>query len=74
MSGGRRDGSSWRWYAQSSSSRPSISVSEPSEDQIKERERRIRAGAQVVPFGFGRVLMPEPPAEIEPMVWEGDNA
>lgn len=50
--------------------RQTIVVSESSDEAKEERERKIDAGAEVVPFGFGRVLHEPAP---EPETWEGQG-
>lgn len=46
-----------------------------SAEQLEERQRKINEGADVVAFGFSRVLGPSRRAvPTEPQVWEGDYA
>lgn len=52
----------------------SIVVTEESDDAKEAREEKIRTGAEVVPFGFSRVLPREPRVPAEPVLWDGDNA
>ena len=66
----------WRWEP-GKHLRPTVAtivVSEPSADAVAEREARIAAGAEVVPFGFSRVLPREQRAPAEPLLWDGDDA
>lgn len=65
-----------RWQLRSHGTGPSITVSEMSEEKRKERERKIKEGAKVIGFGFGRVLDEErePTVPVDPILWEGDGA
>ncbi len=62
-SGGYWSGDEWRWRLTARTSQLSISIIEPA-DEEKPKDPRA------VPFGFARVLAPEP-AEVEPLLWEG---
>lgn len=60
------------WFRTPYSSNPTIIISEMSEGKREERERKIKQGAHVVPFGFSRALEQEPaPVVDQPLVWEG---
>ncbi len=67
------NGDEWRWRMRAPSSVPTITVTDLHADAQRDRDEKVKAGAQVVPFGFGRVLAPEP-VESEPALWEGDGA
>lgn len=66
------NGDERRWYLRAPTSTPSITVSEPSDEQKKATEEKVKQGARVVPFGFARVIAPAP-VERDPIVWEGDD-
>lgn len=63
---------SWRWHASASTNFRSITVTDESAETRERRQEQIKKGAQVVPFGFARVLSPEP-VERDPQVWEGSD-
>lgn len=63
----------WRWRPSwhDEPTTATIQVSSPTDEQDAERERKIKAGAEVVPFGFGReVPRAEPP---EDDYWPGQG-
>jgi len=66
--GSRWNGDEWRWHRWNNpASGPRyISVIEPAEDKEPPPD------ARPVPFGFSRVLAPEP-VEREPQLWEGED-
>lgn len=70
----------WRWNVMRHPrpTQATIVVSEPSVEAQAERERKIRAGARFVPFGFSRALDDDDAAEAawppEPLTWDGDYA
>lgn len=70
-------GDSWRWqidrHVRPTYDSYRILVSEPSDEAKTEREKKIEAGAEIVPFGFIRVIPPSRTAA-EPLLWEGDGA
>lgn len=66
-------GDSWRWELSRHQrpityTGPTIAVAEASAEQAKARERKIKDGARVVPFGFARALGGDPAR------WEGDDS
>lgn len=72
-------GDQWRWDPGSHrywSGRPTIVVSEPSDEDKEKRQRKIDDGAQVVPFGFARALVDrieEPTVDPADEAWEGQG-
>ena len=52
----------------------SITVTEPTLEDLEEHDRKIKAGAEVVAFGFARCLPAPAPVEREPLLWDGDQA
>lgn len=55
---------------------PTITVTSLTDEQVAERERKLREGARLVPFGFARALAPAA-AEAStsaPVLWDGDQA
>jgi hypothetical protein len=59
-------GDEWRWELVAGTDQHSIMVIEPAETPD------LPTNARRVPFGFGRVLEPDP-VELEPLVWEGED-
>lgn len=64
----------WRWQASAPAARQTIFVTEMSDDHKSERQKKIDEGAEVVPFGFARVIQKPEPVEPDPLLWEGDGA
>lgn len=62
----------WQWDP-SPAGRTTIVVTDPGDEAKAERKRKIDAGADVVPFGFGRVLHERTIAPVvdDEDAWEG---
>lgn len=77
--GGGGSGDWWRWdpgQHRQWTGKPTITVSEPNDEDKKERQRKIDAGAQVIPFGFARALVErieEPVVDPADEAWEGQG-
>jgi hypothetical protein len=66
------NGDTWRWRMSAPSTVQTIVVSDLAEEAEAQREERVKRGARVVPFGFGRA-MTQPFVERDPLTWEGED-